>query len=134
MPKALENTIFSGWHLLRSEHTKKRTKQSLRSFFIQSKGLVCNLTAGEYGIAAGVWHHAPACIFLRIDSIHHFVMIPYGTSCQFHAATSCAFHPRLRRVFLFSRAKRRRLVGGQAHATAPKFVLQFNPQKPCIIC
>ena len=69
----------------------------LRSFFIQSEGLVCNLTAGEYGIAVGVWYHAPACIFLRIDAIHHFVMIPYGTSCQFHAATSCGFHPRLRR-------------------------------------
>jgi hypothetical protein len=24
-------------------------------------------------------------------------MIPYGTSCQFHAATSCGFHTRLRR-------------------------------------
>ena len=56
----------------------------LRSFFIQSEGLVCNLTAGEYGIAVGVWHHAPACIFLRIDaiqslrddSIRHFVPIP----------------------------------------------------------
>ena len=69
--------------------------------FIQSKGLVCNLTAGEYGIAVGVWHHAPACIFLRIDAIHHFVMIPYGTSCQFHTATSCGFHTRLWRDFSF---------------------------------
>ena len=34
---------------------------------------------------------------LRIDAIHHFVMIPYGTSCQFHTATSCGFHTRLRR-------------------------------------
>ena len=32
---------------------------------------------------------------MRIDSIHHFVMIPYGTSCQFHTATSCGFHARL---------------------------------------
>ena len=32
-------------------------------FSIQSEGLVCNLTAGEYVIAAGVWHHASACIF-----------------------------------------------------------------------
>jgi hypothetical protein len=23
------------------------------------------------------------------------VMIPYGTSCQFHTATSCGFHTRL---------------------------------------
>ena len=42
--------------------SQKRTKQSLRSFFIQSEGLVCNLTAGEYGIAVGVWHHAPPYI------------------------------------------------------------------------
>ena len=34
-------------------------------FSIQSKGLACNLTAGEYVIAEGVWHHASACIFLR---------------------------------------------------------------------
>jgi len=32
-----------------------------------------------YGIRrnATVWHHAPACIHLRIDSIRHFVTIPY---------------------------------------------------------
>ena len=46
-----------------SAPAKKRTKQSLRSFFIQSEGLVWNLTAGEYVIAVGVWHHAIACIF-----------------------------------------------------------------------
>ena len=68
----------------------------LRSFFIQSEGLVCNLTAGEYVIAVGVWHHAPACIFLRIDSIHHFVMIPFAPSSRFHAACG-GFHTRLRR-------------------------------------
>ena len=37
-----------------SSAAKKRTKRMLRSFFIQSEGLVCNLTAGEYGIAVGV--------------------------------------------------------------------------------
>ena len=31
-------------------------------FSIQSEGLACNLTAGEYVIAEGVWHHASACI------------------------------------------------------------------------
>ncbi|MBQ5929378.1 MAG: hypothetical protein IIX02_01155, partial [Clostridia bacterium] len=46
-------------------------------FSIQSEGLACNLTAGEYVIAEGVWHHASACILLRIDYIHHSVMIPY---------------------------------------------------------
>ena len=33
--------------------------------------------AGEYVIAEGVWHHASACILLRIDYIQHFVLIPY---------------------------------------------------------
>ena len=46
-------------------------------FSIQSEGLVCNLTAGEYVIAEGVWHHASACILLRIDYIQHYVLIPY---------------------------------------------------------
>ena len=71
-----------------------RTKASRETCFfsIQSEGLVWNLTAGEYVIAAGVWHHAPACIFpsdwlhtsLRVDSIPQ---------------TSCGFHTRLRRDF-----------------------------------
>ena len=46
-------------------------------FSIQSEGLACNLTAGEYVIAEGVWHHASADILLRIDYIQHFVLIPY---------------------------------------------------------
>jgi len=46
-------------------------------FSIQSEGLVCNHDAVVYVIAVGVWHHALACIFLRIDDIHHCVMIPY---------------------------------------------------------
>ena len=46
-------------------------------FSIQSEGLACNLTAGEYVIAEGVWHHSSACILLRIDYIQHFVLIPY---------------------------------------------------------
>ena len=47
-------------------------------FSTQSEGLACNLTAGEYVIAEGVWHHASACILLRIDYIQHFVLIPYS--------------------------------------------------------
>ena len=54
-------------------------------FSIQSEGLACNLTAGEYVIAEGVWHHASACISpsdwlhtsLRDDSIQGFALIPY---------------------------------------------------------
>ena len=54
-------------------------------FSIQSEGLACNLTAGEYVIAEGVWHHASACISpsdwlhtsLRDDSIQDFALIPY---------------------------------------------------------
>ena len=40
---------------------------------------------------------SPKVYFLRLDSIHPYRMIPYATSSQFHAATSCGFHPRLRR-------------------------------------
>ena len=46
------------------------------------------------------WHRAKRVlilVLLRIDAIHHFVVIPYGTSRQFHTATCCGFHPRLRR-------------------------------------
>ena len=35
------------------------------------------ITRRVYVNAVGVWHHASACIHLRIDYIHHFVMIPY---------------------------------------------------------
>ena len=42
-----------------------------------------------YGIAVGVWHHQ-RCIFLRLDSIRLLCN-------QFHTATSCGFHARLRR-------------------------------------
>ncbi|MBR3805394.1 MAG: hypothetical protein IKJ13_00960 [Clostridia bacterium] len=40
--------------------------------------MVWNHDAVVHGIAAGVWHHASAYIFLRIDAIHLFLMIPYG--------------------------------------------------------
>jgi hypothetical protein len=66
-------------------------------FSIQSEGLACNLTAGEYVIAEGVWHHASACILLRIDYIQHFVLIPYRRQAAdfIHAYrrdfTSCIF-------------------------------------------
>ena len=78
---------------------KKRTKQSLRSFFIQSEGLVWNLTAGEYVIAVGVWHHAIACIFpsdwfhtsLRDDSIRSFVAIPYRNKLRIPYTPSAWF-------------------------------------------
>ena len=67
-------------------------------FSIQSEGLVCNQRAcALYGIAVGVWHHASACIFLRIDAMHHFVMIP----CRRQAADSIhAFGVILRVAFL----------------------------------
>ena len=60
-----------------STGTKEKRPFSNGLFFIQSEGLACNLTVGEYAIAEGVWHHAPACILLRIDYIQHFVLIPY---------------------------------------------------------
>ena len=68
-----------------------------KCFFLSNPKDWYVITRRVYGIAVGVWHHAPACICLRIDAIHHFVMISYGTLCRFHAATSCGFHTRLRR-------------------------------------
>ena len=60
----------------RSEAPEKRPFSN-GLFSIHSEGLACNLTEGEYVIAEGVWHHASACILLRIDYIQHFVLIPY---------------------------------------------------------
>ena len=81
---------------------KKFRELCSRNFFIQSEGLVCHQRARSlYGIATkSRMASREARIqsrLLRIDAIHHFVMIPYGTSCQFHTATSCGFHTRLRR-------------------------------------
>ena len=48
------------------------------------------------------WHRAKRVsifVFLRIDSIQPFGLIPFAPSSRFHAATSCGFHPRLRRDF-----------------------------------
>ena len=50
------------------------------------------------------WHCAKRVlniVYLRIDVIHHFVVIPYGTSCQFHTATSCGLNH-----FTLSKAQR----------------------------
>ena len=47
-----------------------------------------------YGIAVGVWHHALACIFLRIDSIQGVALIPYRNKLRI------PYTPR--RDFLFS--------------------------------
>ena len=41
--------------------SQKKARESVL-FSIQSEGLVCNHDAVVYGIAAGVWHHASACI------------------------------------------------------------------------
>ena len=60
-----------------SRGSQEKSKLRDLLFSIQSEGLACNLTAGEYVIAEGVWHHASACILLRIDYIQHFVLIPY---------------------------------------------------------
>ena len=68
-------TISYGFDSRRGCQEKRPFSNGL--FSIQSEGLACNLTAGEYVIAEGVWHHASACILLRIDYIHHSVMIPY---------------------------------------------------------
>ena len=51
------------------------------------------ITRRVHGIAAGVWHHAPACIYLRIDSIQ-------GLRLDSIPQTSCGFHTRLRSDYL----------------------------------
>ena len=46
------------------------------------------------------WHRAKRVlnlVLLRIDVIHHFVMIPFAPSSRFHTATSCGFHTCFRR-------------------------------------
>ena len=65
---------------------QKIDKFRLVDFFIQAAGLVCNLTAGENGIAVGAWNHR-RCIFcglipyrLATDSIQCFALIPYTAS------------------------------------------------------
>ena len=84
--------------------TKKRNDfLGSRFFFIQSEGLAWNRRAkcGAWnpslcdGMASRFFVH-----LLRIDSIHHFVMIPFAPSSRFHTATSCGFHPRLCRDFM----------------------------------
>ena len=67
--------ILCGFKSRLSHQEKRPFSNGL--FSIQSEGLACNLTTGEYVIAEGVWHHASACILLRIDSMQHFVLIPY---------------------------------------------------------
>ena len=57
-------------------------------FLYPSRRLGMESRASVHGIAIGVWHH------LRCISCG---LIPYATSSQFHSATSCGFHPRLRR-------------------------------------
>ena len=56
--------------------------------FYPSRRLGMESRASVSGVAAGVWHHR-RCISCGL--------IPYATSSQFHSATSCGFHPRLRR-------------------------------------
>ena len=48
-------------------------------FFLSNPKDWYGITRKVYGIRrkATAWHHASACILLRIDYIHHSVMIPY---------------------------------------------------------
>ena len=57
--------------------------------FYPSRRLGMESRVSVYGIAVGVWHHQ-RCIFLRLNSIRLLCN-------QFHTATSCGFHARLRR-------------------------------------
>ena len=48
-------------------------------FFLSNPKDWYGITRRVYGIRrkATAWHHASACILLRIDYIQHFVLIPY---------------------------------------------------------
>ena len=103
-------------------------------FSIQSEGLACNLTAGEHVIAEGVWHHASACILLRIDYIHHSVMIPYKALPWFHTAdklriSSTPIGVILRVAFLYYEHKQKRVT-----IWLLAFVFFLVRLKPIIFC
>ena len=89
------NRLNTALHLNRTHITEKASRKTC--FFLSNPKDWYVITRRGYGIAVGVWHHAPTCISLRIDAIHHFVMIPSAPSSRFHTATSCGFHTRLRR-------------------------------------
>ena len=69
--------------------TKKETSELCSDVsFYSSRRLGMESRVSVYGIAIGAWHHR-RCIF--------YGLIPYATASQFHSATSCGFHTRLRR-------------------------------------
>ena len=75
--------LGSGGHPCRFKschpHQQKRNfcLPKVPSLFIQAAGLVYHPDAVVYIISpfGAVSHHAPACIFLRLDDIQHFVLI-----------------------------------------------------------
>ena len=75
--------------------TKKELLSTKSSFFvIQAAGLVWNQRAPRVvwnpdEVAHGIARSAYRIKFLRLDAIHGVAVIPYGTACQFHSATSC---------------------------------------------
>ena len=56
---------------------KKASRETC--FFLSNPKDWYGITRRVYGIRrkATAWHHASACILLRIDYIQHFVLIPY---------------------------------------------------------
>ena len=64
-------------YLFRSLCTKNPTSLDLSDFFIQAAGLAYHqpLRGWISSRQRRVSHHAPACIFLRLDDIQHFVLI-----------------------------------------------------------
>ena len=58
--------------------TKKQAGRKT-CFFLSNPKDWYGITRRVYGIRrnATAWHHAPACIFLRIDSIQTYGLIPY---------------------------------------------------------
>ena len=79
---------------------QKKASRKTCFFLIQAAGLVYHrrTTCGVCNPSQSDGMASRASVnLLRIDAIHHFVMIPYAPSSRFHTATSCGFHTRLRR-------------------------------------
>ena len=92
---------FPGFESL---HPSQKKNEAIASFFfypIRRIGMASTRPARCMELRRSrVWHRAKRVlnlVLLRIDAIHHFVMIPFAPSSRFHTATSCGFHTRLRR-------------------------------------
>ena len=76
---------------------------------------------------------SPKVHLRRLDSIHHFVMIPYATASQFHTATSYGFHTRLRRDFFILTPPVRLSVSENPTPQILHLPFRRNARKSCLL-